>query len=90
MTYNSVLDKNQAIHYIDEADIIRFIGENSTMESNRIYKFVREKGITSSEGVVFWTLDDVNEMLEGYDGMRTPDEIYWVSAFFEGTSNKTV
>ena len=75
-----VLDKSQAIYYVDSSNMIKFIRENSTMKHNDISRFVREQDICNGEyGPSFWDKSDLTERPEEFN----EEQIYWVGAFFD-------
>jgi hypothetical protein len=75
-----VLDKTQAIYYVDNADMIKFIKVNSDMEWNDVCDFVRNRDIVPSEdGPTFWVKSDLIETPEEFN----EEQVYWVGAFFD-------
>lgn len=76
----SVLKKENCIYYVSEADIIKFITQNSDIDWNDCCDFVRDNDITSDEGgKVYWTKSDVLDRPDEYN----PEAIKWMTAFFE-------
>lgn len=75
-----VLDKSQAIYYVDYSDMITFIRENSTMKHNDISRFVIKQDICDDEyGPSFWEKSDLIENPEEFN----EEQLYWVGGFFD-------
>lgn len=75
-----VIKQEEAKYYVSESDIVKFVSENGPMEWNKTCDYVRDTGITSSDGdKVFWSRDDVfKEKTKYYN-----DEAYqWMRKFF--------
>jgi hypothetical protein len=75
-----VLDKTQAIYYVDNADMIRFIEVNSDMKWNDVCDFVKNNNIGPCEhGPAFWVKSNLIETPEEFN----EEQVYWVGAFFD-------
>ncbi len=75
-----VLKQENAIYYVNHADIIRFIQANSTMEWNAICDFVGNNNIGAGDnGPAFWQKVDVIK----YSAEYNEEQIFWIGAFFE-------
>lgn len=76
----SVLDKSQAIYYVDSSEITKFICQNSEMEWNFVCNFVKKHNITDNEyGKMFWDKNDLIMMPNQFN----QEQLYWVGGFFE-------
>lgn len=75
-----VLDEKDAIFYISDADMIKFIAANSDMKWNDVWNFARNKHITPSDrGQIFWNKDGIAM----FPNEHNQEQIKWVGAFFE-------
>jgi hypothetical protein len=74
-----VLDKSQAIYYVDESDMVKFISINMPMARNKSYAFVREFITSEDAETVFYDKKDITDNPNSY----LPDQVQWIGAFFE-------
>jgi hypothetical protein len=75
-----VLDKSQAIYYVDSSDLISFIEANSDMEWNDVCEFVKENDIGPGEyGPAFWEKTDLIKNPKDFN----EEQVYWLGAFFD-------
>ena len=80
----SVLVKSEQVHYVSECEMIKFIELNSDMEWNDICDYVRNKGITSDEGMSFWEKHEVES--PNATEKFNDEQIYWICKFFAAHS----
>lgn len=78
MEFKSTLTQEEDIHYISEADMIKFIDANSDMDWNKICDFVRQKGITNEDGERTSWRPIEPERQKHYN----EHQIKWVNGFF--------
>ena len=77
-----VLLQTKQIHYVSEANLVRFVSQNAPMEWNEACNFIRAKGLTSDEGdTVYWTKDDISDPKK--KRYYNDDQIKWITAFFD-------
>jgi hypothetical protein len=74
-----VLDKSQAIYYVDESDMVKFISINMPMARNKSYAFVREFITSEDAETVFYDKKDITDNPNSY----LPDQVQWIGAFFD-------
>lgn len=73
-----VLTKDRSIYFVDSADMIRFIEQNSDMEWNDVCDFVREEDIEQPDlNLTMWSKQELEE------DHITEQQKKWVGAFFE-------
>ena len=77
----SVLNKENQIHYVSEYDMIKFISINMPMDKNHCCDFVRDNDISSNDGGrVYWIKSELeSENVKYYN----PIAVKWILAFFE-------
>jgi hypothetical protein len=73
-----VIKKEDVIAYVSDADMIEFISENAPMEWNKCCDYVRDNGITGSEGKVYWTKDILKR-----PKLYNEQQVKWITAFFD-------
>jgi hypothetical protein len=77
-----VLLQSKQIHYVSEADMVRFVSQNAPMEWNEACKFIRNKGLTSDEGEkVYWTKESIHK--PDAKKYHNEDQLKWIVAFFD-------
>ncbi len=79
--YKAVISQEDAIYYVEDADIVKFISENCHMEWNETCDFVFEIGIINVSGLSFWQRKDVFD--EKLQKQYNPIAIEWMTKFFE-------
>ncbi len=77
MEYKATLTKEKSLHYVSDADMVRFIETNSDMDWNKVCDYIKDVGITSDEGLAYWS----KEYLLKYP--KEDEASKWVSAFFK-------
>ncbi len=80
--YKPVLKQKDALTYVSDADMIKFISTNAPMDWNECCKFVRKNNITS-DGLgggnhVYWD-KDILKNPKNYN----ENQVKWIGAFFE-------
>lgn len=77
----STLEKEDAIHYVSESDMINFIDENSDMGWNKICDFIHKVGITNHNESTLWCKSDIIDIRN--DPYYNEDQVKWIIDFFE-------
>jgi len=76
----SVLKQEYMAHYVSDADIIRFIDQNSDMGWNPICNYVVKHHIVGDNEPAYWERSSfINPSLEEYN----EHQIKWIGGFFE-------
>lgn len=73
-----VLKQESSIHFVSDADMIKFISENAPMDWNKCCRFVIAHDICGEDGPIFWDKDVLSHPAE-----YNEEQIKWVGAFFE-------
>lgn len=73
-----ILTKDRSIFFIDSADMIRFIEQNSDMTWNEVCDFIRNTDITQPD--LYTTRWGREELQEDH---VTNEQRKWIGAFFE-------
>ena len=74
-----VINQKDAIYYVSDVDIIKFISTNMPMEWNDCCDYVRDNEITPDGGKVCWIKESIIKYPEKYN----PEAAKWIKAFFD-------
>lgn len=75
-----VLSEEHSIYYIDSSSIIKFISNNSDMDLNDVYRFVRKHQICNDEhGPTYWD----RSCLINYPYEYDDEAVKWMTMFFD-------
>lgn len=77
-----VIKQNDAIYYVSEADMVKFVSINAPMDWNEACDFVRDEDITSPDGEqVLYTKKDL--LKKGAEKNYSTEQYKWMKAFFD-------